>query len=47
MNLNAFNILLVIALVLTILAMVRPQWPFLAVAVLLVIVALLAGPFLK
>lgn len=47
MTLNAFNILLVIALILTVIAMLRPQWPFLAVAVLLVIAALLASPWIK
>lgn len=42
MALTVFNILIVIALLLAILAMVKPAWPFLAVAVLLICVALLA-----
>lgn len=39
------SILVLIALVLTIVALVKPAWPCLAVAVLLVCVALLAGFF--
>lgn len=41
MNLSAFNILVVIALILSIVSMVRPTWPLLSVSVLLVCVALL------
>lgn len=41
MNLTAFNILVVIALILAIAGMIKPQWPLVAVSVLLVCVALL------
>jgi len=37
---NAFNILVGIAGLLSVLAIIKPQWPFLAVAVLLICVAL-------
>ncbi len=41
MNLSVFTILIVIALILTVLSMIKPAWPLLSVAVLLVCVALL------
>lgn len=43
MNLSASSLLVLIALVLTVLSMVKPTWPLLAVAVLLVCVAILFG----
>lgn len=43
MNLSIQSILVVIALILTIVSMIKPAWPLLQVAVLLVCVALLAG----
>ena len=43
MNLTPFNILVVIALILAVAGLVRPQWPFVAVSALLVCVALLIG----
>lgn len=42
MNLTAYNILIVIAILLAILNLIKPTWPILGVAVLLVCVALLA-----
>lgn len=42
MALTVFNILIVIALLLAIASMIRPAWPLLAVAVVLICVALLA-----
>jgi hypothetical protein len=43
MNLNPFNILIVIALTFAVLSMIKPAWPLLSVSVLLVCVALLIG----
>jgi hypothetical protein len=43
MTLTAFNVLCVIALVLAIAGLIKPQWPCVAVAVLLVCVALLVA----
>lgn len=43
MNLTAFNVLVIIALVLAIAGIIRPQWPCVAVAMLLVCVALLVA----
>jgi len=43
MAINAFTILVVISLLLAVGSMIRPQWPLLAVAVLLMAVALLVG----
>lgn len=43
MNLTPFVILVVISLVLSVVALVKPTWPLLPVAVLLVCVALLVG----
>lgn len=43
MALTAFNILVIVALALSILSLIKPGWPVLAVAVLLVCVALLVG----
>jgi len=43
MAINAFTILVVISLLLAVGSMIRPQWPLLAVAVLLLAVALLIG----
>ncbi len=43
MTLTLHSILLVVALILSIVALIKPQWPLCAVAVLLVCVALLAG----
>jgi hypothetical protein len=45
-NITALNILIVIALVLSIIALIRPQWPLCAVGLLLVCVALLAGKYI-
>jgi len=42
MNMSVQSILIVIALLLTIVSMIKPAWPLLQVAVLLVCVALLA-----
>jgi len=41
MNLTAFNILIIISLILSVAALIKPQWPLCAVAVLLICVALL------
>lgn len=41
MNLTPYTILVLIALILAVLGIVKPQWPFVAVAVLLMGVALL------
>jgi len=43
MAINAFTILVVIALLLAVGSMVKPAWPLLAVSVLLISVALLVG----
>ncbi len=43
MNLSAFNILVIIALLLAVAGIVKPQYPLVAVAVLLVCVAMLIG----
>jgi hypothetical protein len=43
MNLNPFNILIVIALTFAVLSMIKTTWPLLSVSVLLVCVALLIG----
>lgn len=43
MALNAFTILVVISLLLAVGSLVKPGWPLLAVAVLLLSVALLVG----
>lgn len=40
---SVFTLLILIALLLTVGSFFRPQWPLLAVAMLLVCVALLAG----
>jgi hypothetical protein len=41
MSLTAYNILVVIALVLAIIGLIKPSWPLVPVAVVLVCVALL------
>lgn len=41
MNLNAYTLLVIIAMILAILGIVKPQWPLVAVSVLLVCVALI------
>lgn len=41
MAITAFSILVVIALILAILSLVKPQWPLLGIAVVLLSVALL------
>jgi len=41
MNMTPFNILIVVAMILSICGMIRPQWPLVATAVLLLAVALL------
>ncbi len=43
MNLNTFNILVIIALILSVAGIIKPQWPLVAVAVLLLCVAVLVG----
>lgn len=43
MAITPFTILVVIALLLSILSLVKPGWPLLAVAVVLIAVALLIG----
>jgi hypothetical protein len=43
MNMNTFNILVIIALILSVAGIIKPQWPLVAVAVLLVCVAVLVG----
>jgi hypothetical protein len=43
MTITPFNILVVIALIMAILALIKPEWPLLAVAVILMAVALLVG----
>lgn len=43
MQLTAFNILVICALLVSIAALIRPAWPLAPVAVLLVCVALLVG----
>lgn len=43
MTLTAYNILVIIALLLSFLSIIKPTWPLLAVAMLLVCVALLIG----
>lgn len=43
MNLSAFNILVIISLILSIAGIIKPQWPLVAVAVLLLGVAVLIG----
>ena len=43
MSLTPFNILVIIALLLSVAGIVKPQWPLVAVSVLLVCVALLVG----
>lgn len=43
---NVYTLLIVIAMVLAIVALVKPAWPLTPVAVLLVCVALLAGKHL-
>lgn len=40
---STFVLLILIALILAVASLIRPQWPLLAVAVLLVCVALLIG----
>lgn len=40
---NAFNILIIIAIIIAVLSLIRPTWPLLAVAVILVCAALLTG----
>lgn len=41
MNLTVWNILIVIAIILAIINLIKPTWPILGVAVLLICVALL------
>ncbi len=43
MNMTVFNILVIIAGGLAVVSLIKPQWPLLAVAMLLVCVALIAG----
>lgn len=43
MSLTAFNILVIIALILSIVGIIKPTWPLIPVAVILVCVALLVG----
>jgi len=43
MNASAFNILVVISLILSVAGIIKPQWPLVAVAVLLLCVAVLVG----
>lgn len=43
MTLNAYTILIIVAGLLSILALIKPSWSLLPVAVLLVCVALLVG----
>ena len=43
MHLNPFNILVIVAMILSVLGIIKPQWPLVAVAVLLLSVALLIG----
>lgn len=43
MPLTAFNVCVVIALILAVAGIIKPQWPCVAVSVLLICVALLAG----
>ena len=43
MNLTAYNILVIIALLLAVAGIVKPQYPLVAVAVLLMCVAMLIG----
>lgn len=40
MNFTVFNILVAIAGLLAVLSLIKPQWPFVAIAVLLVCIAL-------
>lgn len=41
MNITPYTILVLIAMILSVLGIIKPQWPLVAVAVLLVCVALL------
>jgi hypothetical protein len=41
MQINAFSILVILALIFTVLSMVSPRFPLLAIAVLLISIALL------
>lgn len=41
MNLTPFNILVITAMILSVLGIIKPQWPLVSVAVLLLAVALL------
>lgn len=43
MNLNAFTVLIVISLVLAVCSLIRPAWPLLPVAVILIGAALLVS----
>jgi len=43
MQLTAFNLLIGIALIFAILALIKPAWPLLPLALILVCVALLVG----
>jgi hypothetical protein len=43
MTLTAFNILVIVAMVLAIVSLIKPAWPLCPVAVLLIAVALLIG----
>ena len=43
MTLNAFTILIIIAIILAVVALIRPAWPLTPIAVLLIGVALLIG----
>lgn len=43
MNFTPFLILIVIALILSIIALVKPAWPLIPIAVLFICVALLIG----
>lgn len=44
MNLTAFNILVVLSIILAVVGLVKPQWLTTAVAVLLLAIAVLIGP---
>lgn len=41
MNMSPYNILVIVSMILAVLGIIKPQWPLVAVSVLLVCVALL------
>lgn len=43
MTLNAFNILIIIALILAVIGIIKPAWPLMPVSVILICAALLIG----